>query len=350
MLDTAKCKTFRMLLQHVAAAIRKGVMNTIPGWNFEVKNVTPTHGCHEGRKLQGHHKETGLYVWGTPDTILGWSVSLPGVLHGFNGNQLKSDDEIKQAFTDVESILSQISSPSVNSEPLLRLDTAMNLSHPEPERLVLALRNARHPWIRRATERYAYGSIRFPGSDVVFQVYWKRPPWRDGFKHKAWHTPGVLRIEVQLKTGDKIAEFLGVHEPAVIHLPPRTVLYQRFRDFMLKFPRSEQIDIPCSMAALLALCESHDIRLPGGMTVLEWHQRDVKQSGHSRMRTKVASITPKFLSIDWAEILPADRIPETVDVHLDGTTSMVPETLIPPPVKPAPTRIGIQRAHVIGQN
>ena len=350
MIDTVKRKTFRRIHPAVVAAIRKGFLNAIPGWKFKVTKVTPTHACPDGVKLEGYHEETSLYVYGTTDTVLSWTVSLPGVLHGFNGVQLKSDAEIQQAFMDVESILNQISSPSLLSEPFRRLDIAMNLSHPEPDRLLLALRIAGHPWIRSATERYAHGCIRFPGSETVFQAYWKRRPWRDGYKHRGWNTPGVLRIEIQLKTGDKIAEFLDVHEPAVVDLPIRTVLYQRFRDFMLKFPSSEQVSSPCTMAALLALCESQDVRLPGGMTVMDWHRRDVSPSGYSKMRKQVAEHTTQFLSIDWAEILPADRIPETVDVHLDGTTTLVPATLIPPPVKPAPIRLGIQQASTIGLN
>ena len=76
----------------------------------------------------------------------------------------------------------------------------------------------------------------------------------------------------------------------------------------------------CSMVALLALCESRDLRLPGGETVMDWHRHSVGASGHDKMRSKVAAITAQFLDIDWATLplLPAD-IPPPSMFHLDGT-------------------------------
>ena len=325
MLDTISRRTSRHLLPHVSHAMSQGHLHSIPGWKFQItNNGTPMPGAPSSLKLTGHHEETGLFIYGTTEEIQGWTVSLPGVHHGFNGMQLKSDKEIAQSLIDVNAILNQISQPSRIGEPVRRLDVAINLSHQEPERIVLALKHARQPSIRRATEQYAYGSIRFPGSELSLTAYWKRAPKRSGVKHNAWNTKKVLRLELQLKTGGKIAEFLDLHESTLDHLPPIDVLYRKFRAFMLGFPRTEQMAGSCTMAGLLALCESQNVRLPGGETVMDWHRRSVTPSGYSKMRRQVAGLTAQLLAIDWAELLPADRFPETVDVHLDGTTTIIP--------------------------
>ena len=207
MIDTSGCTTARPLLPPIAEAIGKGDMPSVPGWRFWLSTAPNTSpGTSAGWKLQGTHEPTGLFVHGVPYELRGWSGSLPGILHGFNGVQLKDDDEKDAALLRVHEILGQIADLPRSAETYRRLDMAINIAHDEPERLVLALRNAHHPWIRRGTEKYAHGNIRFPGREAVFQAYWKRPPVRSGVKRKRWKTPHVLRLELQLKTADKIAK------------------------------------------------------------------------------------------------------------------------------------------------
>lgn len=341
MLDTVSCTTVRSLLPPIAEAIGKGDMQPVPGWRFWWSTASATApGSSAGWKLQGTHEPTGLFVHGVPYELRGWSGSLPGILHGFNGVQLKSDSERDAALLCVHQLLNKISDLPRQTDTYRRLDIAVNVAHAEPERMVLALRNRTHPWIRRATEKYATGSIRFPGIEAVFQAYWKQPPVRSGVKRKAWKTPHVLRLELQLKTAAKIAQFLDLDEPPVRELPPMAVIYEKFRDFMLGFQRCEQRADRCSMAALLALCESRDLHLPGGETVMDWHRRSVGDSGHAKMRGKVAAITAQFLDIDWATLLPADTIPATVDVHPDHTT-----TLVPPSPIIVPSQHGVVATH-----
>ena len=329
MLDTVTHTTVRSLLPAIAEAIGKGDMQPVTGWRFWWSTATATApGTSAGWKLQGTHEPTGLYVHGVPYELRGWSGSLPGILHGFNGVQLKNDAEIEAALLRVHHILGEVSDLPSQAETFRRLDIAINLAHDEPERMVLALRNAHHPWIRRATEKYANGNICLRGTEAVFQAYWKLPPVRTGAKRKAWKTPSVLRLELQLKKADKIAQFLDLEEPTIRELPPMATVYAKFREFMLGFQRCEQRADKCSMAALLALCESRDLRLPGGECVMDWHRRSVGDSGHAKMRAKVAAVTAHFLDIDWAELLPADAIPATVDVHLDGMTTPVPPVSI----------------------
>ena len=339
MLDTVSRTTVRSLLPPIADAIGKGDMQPVPGWRFWMTTgAAQAPGSSSECKLQGTHEPSGLYVYGTPTELRGWSGSLPGILHGFNGVQLKNDTERDAALLRVHHILNEVSDLPGQTETFRRLDIVTNIAHDEPERMVLALRNAHHPWIRRATEKYANGNIRFPGTEAVFQAYWKLPPARTGAKRKAWKTPGVLRLELQLKTADKIAQFLDLEEPPVRELPPMATIYGKFREFMLGFPRCEQRADKCSMAALLALCESRDLHLPGGETVMDWHRRSVGDSGHAKMRSKVAAITAHFLDIDWANLLPADTLPATVDVDLDGTTIPVPPM---PIIRPVPASVHI---------
>lgn len=334
MYDTVTCTTVRSLLPSVADAVAEGNLQPVPGWEFWLtKGAKSSFGAITGYKLQGTHKPTGIYVHGTPTELRGWTGSLPRALHSFNGVQIRDDLERDAALLRVHQILSQVSDVPGQAETYRRLDLAINLDHDDPESIVVALRHNRHAWIRRETENYATGSIRLAGVKAAFQAYWKRPPSRDGVRRKAWNQPKVLRLELQLKSADKIARFLGLDEPPVRELPPMATIYGKFREFMLGFQRREPRADNCTMAALLALCVRHNLRLDGGETVLDWHRRGVSLDAHRKMRREVARIVPRFLSIDWAELLPADTIPATVDVHADGGTTKVPSV---PIVVPAP--------------
>jgi hypothetical protein len=322
MLDTVTCTTARRLLPPVAAALTKSEFNLIPGWNFELHSGAADN--HTGWTLIGTHNASGIYVRGLPWEIRSWTASLPRVLHGFNGIQIKSDTEQAAAVQGVYSLLSEISEPTGLAETFRRVDIALNLAHPDPQLLVQALRNARHPRIRRETQCYANGNLRYPGTELVFTAYWKRPPVKTGAKQKAWNTPRVLRLEIQLKKADKIAEVLSLEEPPIFQLPPTRAIYTAFRDFMMGFPPSLHGTGRCEMASLMALCEANKVTLPGGESVSEWHRRSVKPSAHSSMRRKVASLTQTFLGVDWSQLLPENAFPQTVDVRADGSTQVVP--------------------------
>jgi hypothetical protein len=325
-LDTTDWTTCRRLLPEVDQAVREDNPSALPpGWSFRDGKTSRSGSFFSTRRITLDHEPTGLHAHGTPGRIEGWSVSLPRVLHGCNGIQLKDDIEISASRARVNALLGEISQPTEVSETLRRLDVAINLSFPNPEAVLRTLRLRRHLWIRRETAEYATGNIRFPGAGVVFQAYWKKPPVKTGARQKRCHTPNVLRLEIQLKKIHKIAKFLDLDSAEPLReLPKRRDLYESFRRFMLGFQRCAYRSDKCSMAALLALCMSQDVHLPGGESVMDWHRISVGESAHGKMRRVVAGITSRFLSVDWAELLPSHTIPATVDVFPDGTTKVVP--------------------------
>ena len=326
MLDTTTWTTFRRLLPEINKAINDEDLAGLPsGWHFsEAKTSRPRSFCSK-RKIILDHEPSGLHAHGEPGRIEGWSASLPHVLHGYNGIQLKDDAEIAASCARVHTLLDEISQPPEVAETLRRLDVAMNLTFSNPEAILGAFRQNRHPCIRREKECYATGNIRFPGTEVVFTAYWKRPPIRNGAKQKRWHTPRALRLEVQLKKVSKIAEFLDADSAELLrHLPRRTEIYASFRRFMLGFERREYRSDKCSMAALLALCMSRDVRLASGETVMDWHRAGITAGAHTKMCDAVAAIVTKNENIAWDTLLPDHTIPATVDVFPDGTTKTVP--------------------------
>jgi len=330
--DTVSIRTARPILPAITRAVCAGCAEPLPGWYLKwyVKQRCQANST-DLTQLEGWHKPSGLYIIGTANIVKCYSASLPRQLYGSNGVQLKSDADLVQAFSRVHAILDQITDEPLIDENLIRLDVAINIHHPQPERLVLALRDARHPWIRSATEKYATGSIRFPGTKVVFSAYWKLRAKRSGERRRAWCTPDVLRVELQLKDADKINRFLGHEAPKLPDFPTRADLYRGFCSFMTRFPRRKQPGNPCDMPGLLALCQAHDVRTAGGQSVMDWHRQSVSASGHQKMCKKVAAITLDFLEIDWAQIFPNDRIPQTMDVFPDGRTAVVAEQFLVPP-------------------
>ena len=329
MLDTVSLTTVRPLLPEVAAAIEKGDGLTVlpSGWSFSYTKSSgaQAHAKFTSSRLSGHHEPTGLYVHGVPGELRGWTASLPGVLHGLNGIQLKDDAEIPASFDRVNEILAEVSFPSRMPDTFRRVDVAMNLATDNPEAILRTFNHNSHRWIRREKERYATGNIRLPGSEVVFQAYWKKPPVKTGIRRKKWHTPGVLRLEVQLKSVKKIAEFLDLDpDRPPQQLPKRRDLYEAFRRFMLGFQRRAYRTDKCTLAAVLAVCESQQWRLPSGETMMDWHRTSRGQDAHRKMRGAVASISARSLNVDWAELLPDHSIPAGVDVRADMTTKLIP--------------------------
>ena len=220
------------------------------------------------------------------------------------------------------------------TETFRRLDIAINIAHDEPERMVLALRNAHHPWIRRGTEQYANGNIRFPGTEAVFQAYWKLPPARTGAKRKAWKTPHVLRLELQLKTADKIAQFLDLEEPPVRELPPMADDLREVPGVHARLPA-----LRATGGQVLDGGPARPLRVPRPAPT-RWGNRD----GLAPTVAWVTPATPRC-GARWPPSPPSSStstgptccpptlIPATVDVHLDGTTTPVPPM---PIIRPVP--------------
>lgn len=326
MFDTTNWTTCRRLLPEVDQAVREDNPSGLPpGWSFREGKTSRSGSFFSTRRITLDHEPTGLHVHGTPGRLEGWSASLPRVLHGYNGIQPKDDIEIAASRVRVNELLDEISHPSETVETLRRLDAAMNLAAPDTEALLTTLRNANHPWIRREKERYAIGNIRLPGTKVVFNAYWKKPPTKTGARQKKWHTPGVLRLEVQLKSIDKIGQFLGHRVPAPLtELPRRREVYGAFRRFILGFQSRKLHTGKCTLSSLIARCESVQFVFPEGDTAMDWHRTTSEVDTHRKMQKTVAANTAQFLSVDWAELLPGHMIPATVDVFADGTTKAVP--------------------------
>ena len=326
MLDTTNWTTFRRLLPEVDQAIREDNPSALPpNWSFREGKTSQSGSFFSRRRITLDHEPTGLHAHGTPGRLEGWSVSLPRVLHGCNGIQLKGNTEIASSILRVNDLLAEISHPNETAETLRRLDVVMNLSVSNPEALITTLRNAHYPWIRREKEHYAIGNIRFPGTEVVFTAYWKRPATKTAPRRKRWHTPGVLRLEVQLRSIDKISQFLGHQVPSPLtELPERREIYKAFRRFMLGFQSHTLHTGKCTLSSLIARCESVRFVFPEGDTAMDWHRTTFKVDTHRKMQNAVAANTAQFLSVDWEELLPEHTIPATVDVFPDGTTSVVP--------------------------
>src|SRR5258707_672605 len=123
MLDSVTLSTVRPLLSLIVDAIGKGNLKPLPGWRFWWTQNSATKGCPTGWNLHGQH-DTGLYVWGHPYEIRSWTTSLPGLLHGFNGIQLKSDADIQQSRDSANTLLNEVSFGSHLVETIRRLDVA----------------------------------------------------------------------------------------------------------------------------------------------------------------------------------------------------------------------------------
>lgn len=265
-------------------------------------------------------------------------------LHGTNGIQLKSQDDVDRAVAallhDARYFVFGLIEEDLG---VSRLDLALTL-HTSPILLDLH-RHAVHPMVRREKELYnnhgksvrteepmsALRTVRFGGVNTVISLYDKL--------HQVHQARGVahderadaVRVEVQLKGVKHIAKQFGFKRRGFISLADLNLesCYRTYRDILLRFEKVAKAPAfapdTASFLAILEQCPETWRHL-GGLEPLDWYrQRKGLSDKHFRaLRREVSQLRLELESLHWADLLPEHRLPDLVDIDGNGAATFIP--------------------------
>jgi hypothetical protein len=303
------------------------------------------------------HQMSRLRLVMRPDgNIFKMSGSMPRLLgHLNNGINLKGPADLVTVRSAIMLRLQEIAGINYSMPlqlNLTRLDLTLNLKICPA--LTLALhRNARHPMIRRETQMYCddrsdsrreVNSIVLPGSQTRISLYNKKAEIYKRGRRGPAHLSMATRVEIQLKKAKHIARQMPWINRRALDLSDLRFDdgYRAFRNIMMKFPSG-----PCilqrkpDLVTTLALLDAYG-PLPelGDISALDWYRVHHGLRSYQRMRREAGIIQRGRLSktlrpFTWADALPADRLPDLVDVDHDGEETVIPSPYIlmrPPPL------------------
>lgn len=313
------------------------------GWYISTSTKPSADGLSPKRCFTAIHRIHQIRLQGEDNEITRVSCSLSHVYHGHNAIQIKPQ-ELDAALRRLDEILDGISSPATTTRTYTRVDLCLNICG-DPTELLPMLRLARHPLIRRETETYsnpgayqcdALNTVRLAGKEVVIQFYNKCAQFRGEHHNIIPGNDKFLRVEIQLKTAERIRRVFEVAEGGHF-VPDYVTAYRTFRRIMTGI-RTQACDAGrCSLIPLLALCTNQNVCLPNGVAVLEWYRQHVAADTYLRARREVLQYQFALRQFNWAEVLPEEGPPVTVDLHGDGRTELVlpPFTITPGPAADA---------------
>ncbi len=293
---------------------------SVPG-NSETIESPASRGEHAS-KTPDEHLYIDLFIRGQDHRINSVKFSLPGILHGFNGIQIKRIEEYQLAIEKARSILSSICGHQVTFGQIRRFDFAYNIPC-DPQYFLRAFRIARHPWITKDSCQYRNNSTQLMGKNYTFSIYDKTHQRQNkaGFPHDGPLPIGgkSLRIELQAKTKNAVRRLYGTRPEEPVYIIDPVQAWGAFRDAFLIFPIATVPATKCSEKALIALCERSGVTLPDGTPVYDWWAIGKDRETIRKARRQIISYSFPSEGFDLKQLLPERWPTRFIDVHRNGS-------------------------------
>ncbi|MAS93071.1 MAG: hypothetical protein CMO55_07725 [Verrucomicrobiales bacterium] len=331
--------------------------NRHPDWSFWADRIAHSHLDDIRIKARGKHRQNEVFVaFDEHGKLVYVQANLPRLLHLSrgkdlgNGIQIKTPEELVVAKASLLQTVRWFRHDLLEKDlPLGRLDLAATLAQ-NPRVILPVHRHARHPRIRRETQSYynlppeekekhkvaphvmsELNTVRFHGTYTTISIYDKvrealrkiRKPWPKEID--------CVRVEIQLHRLKKIAEAFGMKHRKFLTLEDLDfeLCYRGFRSLLCQFQETATLsDFDHKIESYIAILENHPETWYhfGNLSPLD-HYRITKNPAESYFkgfRRRVGGLQMQFLPFQWSEILPEDRLPELVDVTLDGREIHIP--------------------------
>ncbi len=322
MVDTVNILALWALLPEIAAPLLTDGFYETRDWYITIAKRPDRQTDTTVWKLSGSHRRYKIVIRGKGSTIEWIQVSLPHLLHGYNGRVIKNPQELTAALELLFQCLAEISIPIERLIEFIRVDLVLNLPG-DPKRFVQIHKNARHPYVRNEDIQYGDSGIRFPGKERTLQLYWKQKERADKSGFDLPPLANSIRIELQLKGKYAVREVLGGGD---VELPITALdfyhCYRCYRYALCLFDKDILIpdDEKCSLMALIAECEAQDFKTSWGASALEWYASSgQKPATVNRNRAIMQARKQKLMAFKWADILPPLTLPDPViDIYPDG--------------------------------
>ena len=248
------------------------------------------------------------------------SFSLPEVLHGCNGMQIKSQMEVDQAMQRAKELIGEMADAPVRVLRFLRVDFAYNYECDVPSMLA-RLQQLKHPRIRKDGVRYQNNGIQLAGVQFTLSLYSKTAQRikKSGLPRDRRVLRGerCLRIEFQAKTPKAIKSWLRQDDE--LYRLDFARLWKAFHAFLAESPRETVFDGPCTLSSAIALLHRNDIRLPGGLSAYNWWAHGKSPDTIRKDGRKILNISFGGSSLRLADMVPAEPPADFFDVYPDGS-------------------------------
>ena len=294
--------------------------------------------------INAHHRDSGFNATVKNGTLIQARASLPRLIHGSNGIQIKSADDLERSLDAFLAHLRFLNNGAQASDfKVSGLDLAINLLL-DPRKVLPMHRNAKHPIIHRETQEYYndppaklwgkpphrfndLNTVRFHGTRTTIVLYDKV---REVLKIRRGDWPAYsqcTRVEIQLRNSKHIAKLLGFEDRDFITLDQLDIqtCYRAYRRILLEFdeigttPAFEPNFIP-----MLAILERHpETWKTIGMRPLDWYRTGVSARRFREVRRQVGKLQLERDDFRWADYLPVACMPDIVDIDEDGREHLI---------------------------
>lgn len=338
MIDTFTANLSAQLHPNLMDELTRG---NLPAWTLK----------RDGRKRVSRHMEpytvllhtdTGLQATLKDGFLTRIEVSFPRLVPLYPERQCRSEEDMRFRWDNFYSILDTLA-PRMRDRTLkiTRLDIALTMDL-DPRRVLALHRNARHPRVRRETERYyndrpgqkrsgqvPYGmddlnSVVFNGDATRITLY-DKPAQVCKHRTEVPESHTGLRAEVQLKGAPHIVEVFGKRKGESIAVADLTLAkcYRVYRDILTQFDSVGGMAVTkYDTAAFLAILERHPAIWAdmGGMQPLEAYRvtNKISDERFRQLRREVRKVAFHLESFRWADALPVDWLPATADIQEGG--------------------------------
>lgn len=331
---------------NLEARLHSGVLEGLKHREMEDWNLISDGRRLVGKRLEDRvvavHKQTGLRVVLSGAFLRRIEMSFPRLVPLCPERQCRSESDMSFRWDNLFTILETLG-PNMRQRhfTFTRIDLALTLDL-NPRRVLPLHRNARHRRIRRETECYyndrpgvaRKGKVPYRMdtlNTVVFNGSYMRISLYDKVFQVCRHLtevpdfPTGLRVEVQLKQAQRIATVFGKRPGISVSLADLSLAkcYSVYRDVLGQFEipqgsRPAKLDL----SSCLAILERHpecweDL---GSMRPLDAYRflNGVGDEQLRRMRRDVSAVEFWLDDFRWSDVLPADRLPEMVDIGQGG--------------------------------
>lgn len=355
MFDTFEARCSISIPTIIAESLRR---QGADGWKPSYHGGADSSNGDQNYVVKLTHRVSGFRLHMHSDgTIYKISGEMPRLIgHLNNGINLKGPADLQSVKAAVLHRLGEIARVDYVKLPeliLTRLDLTLNLYY-RPEVLLALHRHARHPMIRKETKGYesdksdimtSINSLIWPGSRTVISMYDKKEQiYKRGRRGSSFQSEAT-RVEIQLSKDSKhIAKQMPWVNRHVLDLADLTFDdgYRAFRNILMKFPRGMalQQEKLLLVKALALLDQFGPLEDLGGMSALDHYAATHGTRSYQRVRREVGKVQSGMLRksltpFSWESALPADRLPDVVDVDHDGEETVIPSPhrlLTPPPL------------------
>lgn len=242
------------------------------------------------------HEASGMRLYGDQYEAHTLEVSLPRMLYGCNGRELRPEDA-EGASSLLWSYLHGIC-PAATLPELTRCDLVKNFRG-DPAKWVAMHRGIRHPRIRNSTHEWFGTGLTWPGSRIYVNLYDKRLELEG--------VPGdVMRLEFQLRSRETPRDVWNGRTFDVRRA------YDRYRELACGFEPRPFVCVN-TLGEFLAWLDKAGV-LVDGLRPLEVYLSGRKRWARWKVRRQIEGIAAlRKERVVYSELLPSQGWPEWVD-------------------------------------